>query len=156
METLAVVDASQALIVFHVGELLCCARITHVQEITQNCEMTPVHHAPECVNGVVNLRGQIVTVIDLRKTFGLERLELHPEMRIVVVRFAEERIGLLVERVQDVMQADHYDIEAPPGNVCGVSGAFFREPRYLASNALLQMRSPCPVGDYLATLPAHL
>ncbi len=49
METLAVVDASQALIVFHVGELLCGVRITHVQEITQNCEMTPVHHAPECV-----------------------------------------------------------------------------------------------------------
>lgn len=125
METLAVANTGQELIVFRVGEILCGVSITHVQEITQNFEITPVHHAPDCVKGVVNLRGQIVTVIDLRKTFGLEAAELHPEMRIVVVRFAEERIGLLVERVQDVMQAGHYDLEAPPGNVCGVSGAFF-------------------------------
>ena len=126
METQAVANASEALIVFHVGELLCGVSITHVQEITQNVEITPVHHAPEYVKGVVNLRGRIVTVIDLRKTFGLERVELHPEMRIVIVRFGEENTGLLVDRVQDVMQADQCDIEAPPGNVCGVSGAFFR------------------------------
>lgn len=126
METLAVANTGQALIVFRVDEILCGVSITQVQEITQNVEITPVHHAPECVKGVVNLRGQIVTVIDLRKTFGLEAAELHPEMRIVVVKFAEESIGLLVERVEDVMQADQYDLEAPPGNICGVSGAFFR------------------------------
>lgn len=125
MEATAVANASHELIIFDVGDILCAVSITQVQEINQNLGITSVHHAPAYVKGVLNLRGQIVSVIDLRQKFGFEALELHPEMRIVVVRFAEENIGLLVDRVQDVMRADAGDITVPPANVSGVSGTFF-------------------------------
>ena len=125
MEAVAVESAVHELIIFQVGNILCAASIAQVQEINQNLRITPVHHAPEYVKGVVNLRGQIVTVIDLGQKFGVEAVEQHTDRCIVVVRFAKELIGLLVDDVQDVIWAHASDIEATPGNVSGIQGAFF-------------------------------
>jgi purine-binding chemotaxis protein CheW len=112
-------------IVLEVGNLRCGIAITQIQEINKQIDMTPVHHAPAYVRGVINLRGHIVTVVDLRVKFGLPPLELDEERCIVVVRWSGESIGLLADRIQDIVVADAADILDPPANLSGVAGAFF-------------------------------
>ncbi len=112
-------------IVLEVGNIRCGIAITQIQEINKQIDMTPVHHAPVYVRGVINLRGQIVTVVDLRVKFGLPPLELDEERCIVVVRWSGESIGLLADRIQDIVVADAADILDPPANIHGVAGAFF-------------------------------
>jgi len=112
-------------IVLEVGNIRCGIPITRIQEINKQLDMTPVHHAPAYVRGVINLRGQIVTVVDLRAKFDLPPLDLDEERCIVVVRWSGESIGLLADRIQDIVVADAADILDPPANIRGVTGAFF-------------------------------
>jgi purine-binding chemotaxis protein CheW len=112
-------------IVLEVGNIRCGIAITQIQEINKQIDMTPVHHAPAYVRGVINLRGQIVTVVDLRVKFGLPPLALDEDRCIVVVRWSGESIGLLADRIQDIVVADAADILDPPANIRGVTGAFF-------------------------------
>lgn len=114
------------LALFQSGELLCGLDIAHVQEINQNLAITVVHRAPEYVRGVINLRGAIVTVIELRKKFGFEPLPREAEAQIIVIRQGDEHIGLLVDSVSDVVMADEGDIEPPPSNLGGVAGQYFK------------------------------
>ena len=112
-------------VVLEAGNIQCGIAITQIQEINKHIDMTPVHHAPAYVRGVVNLRGQIVTVVDLRVKFGLPPLEIDEERCIVVVRWSGESVGLLADRIQDIVMADAADILDPPANIRGVTGAFF-------------------------------
>lgn len=113
-------------VLFNVGDMHCGLETSCVQEIfNKNTEITVVHRAPQYVRGVINLRGDIVTIIDLRLKFGFEPLEIGDATQIVVVRHGDESIGLLVDSVSDVVSADPADIEAPPSNVGGITGAYF-------------------------------
>ncbi len=114
------------LALFESGNLLCGLDIAHVQEINKNIAVTVVHRSPEYVCGVINLRGEIVTVVDLRTKFGFEPLAPDAEAQIVIVRQGGENIGLLVDSVSDVVIADEKDIEPPPSNLAGVTGHFFK------------------------------
>jgi len=112
------------LALFQVGEMLCGLDTLHVQEINHNFEITPVHRAPDYVRGVINLRGEIVTVIDLHQKFNMPPSEDQEDIQVVVVRYQEECIALLVDNICDVVIAHHFDISTPPSNVDGISGAF--------------------------------
>ncbi|MBN2022135.1 MAG: purine-binding chemotaxis protein CheW [Pirellulales bacterium] len=111
---------------FYVGDLLIGVNILQVEEINRHVTLTPVPHAPECVRGVINLRGEVVTVMDLRTILGLPRGEVTATTRNVVVNSRGEQIGLLVDRIADVVKAQGDNIEAPPANVGGVQGRFFK------------------------------
>lgn len=102
---------------FHVGNLLLGIDIHDIQEIGRQLDLTPVPHAPECVRGVVNLRGEVVTVLDLRTMLGIEPAELTGSSRNLIVNAGGERIGLLVDRMADVVIAPADDIEPPPPNL---------------------------------------
>jgi len=119
-------DTMRKLALFESGNLLCGLDIAHVQEINKNIAVTVVHRAPNYVCGVINLRGEIVTVVDLRTKFGFEPLPQDAEAQIVIVRQGDENIGLLVDSVSDVVIADEKDIEPPPSNLAGVTGHFFK------------------------------
>ena len=121
-------DASKIgteLAIFTVGDLSCGVDSGIVKEINKLLEITPVPGAPDCIRGVLNLRGQILTVMDLRRRFGLEAEEFHQGMRIVVITSGGENIGLLVDGVSDVMAADPELLEPPPSNIGEVEGTFF-------------------------------
>jgi len=79
--------------------------------------VTPVHHAAACVIGVMNLRGHISTVIDLSARLGLGNLELSGEKRIIIVEWSGERVGLVVDAMQDVLTIDADSIGKAPENV---------------------------------------
>ncbi len=112
--------------VFQIGDLYCGIDIKGIQEINRYQDITPVTNAPSYIKGIINLRGNIITIIDMRAKFGLETtLEPHPDARILVVNDGEEQIGLLVDRMVDVVIAEPNDIEPPPSNIQGVAGTYF-------------------------------
>jgi purine-binding chemotaxis protein CheW len=110
---------------FYVGDALCGMDILKVQEINKLIEMTRVPKAPEYVLGILNLRGEIVTIIDLGKKLGLKSTELIEKNRNIIVNSNGEHIGLMVEQISDVFQAEWEKIEAPPANIGGVQGKYF-------------------------------
>jgi purine-binding chemotaxis protein CheW len=111
---------------FYVGDALCGMDILKVQEINKMTEMTHVPQAPGYVKGILNLRGQIVTIIDLGKKLGLPAVEVNESSRNIIVNSDNEHVGLLVSRIGDVVQADWQTVERPPANIGGVQGAFFK------------------------------
>ena len=116
---------TRELAIFMVGHMPCGLDTELVQEIIKNSQITVVHRAPEYVRGVINLRGEIATIIDLRIKFKMEPYTQNQNMEIVVVRQGDEAIGLLVDRVNDVVIASKDDISPPPSNVGNITGAFF-------------------------------
>ncbi len=111
---------------FYIGGALCGMDILKVQEINKLMEMTKVPQAPKYVTGILNLRGQIVTVIDLGKKMGLTATDLTESTRNIIVNSDNEYIGLLVSRISDVVEARWEKVEKPPANIGGVQGAFFK------------------------------
>ena len=110
---------------FFVGEALCGMDILKVQEINKLIEMTRVPKAPEYVLGILNLRGEIVSIIDLGKKLGLKSTEINDKTRNIIVSSNEEHIGLMVEQICDVIQAEWNKVEKPPNNIGNVQGRFF-------------------------------
>jgi purine-binding chemotaxis protein CheW len=110
---------------FYVGELLMGVDIRLVQEINRQLEMTPVPNAPGHVRGVINLRGEVATVIDLRTVLGLPPAEQTRDTRNLIVHSQNEAIGLLVDRISDILTIHPDQVSEPPSNVDGVDGKFF-------------------------------
>lgn len=124
-ETIVQSDSLE-LTVFAIGDLLCALENAKVREISGLRAFTTVHHAAPHVRGVVNLRGQIMTVLDLGIRFGIGPVPEDRKARILVIHTGEEDVGLLVDGVDDVMTAPLAQMEPPPSNIGGVSGTFFR------------------------------
>ena len=111
---------------FYVGKALCGMDILNVQEINKLMDMTTVPQAPDYVMGILNLRGQIVTIIDLGKKLQLGETERSDMSRNIIVNCKDEYIGLLVSRISDVVEAEWDKVESPPANIGGVQGKFFK------------------------------
>ncbi len=112
------------LVVFHVGDIVCGMNINDIQEIKKVEEITKVHHSPDYVRGVTNLRGQIVTVIDVRKKLHMEINKQLDMMQVIFVNNTGEPIGLLVDQVEDAVMVDEKNIEPPPANIKDVQGKY--------------------------------
>jgi purine-binding chemotaxis protein CheW len=110
---------------FYIGEALCGMDILKVQEINKLIEMTRVPQSPEYVLGILNLRGEIVTIVDLGKKLRLKSTEMSDKTRNIIVNSNGEHIGLMVEKISDVIQAEWEKVEAPPANIGGVQGKYF-------------------------------
>ena len=112
-------------VTFYVGNILIGVEIHQVEEINRHVDVTTVPHAPEYVRGVINLRGEVVTVVDLRAILGLPPAEITQQTRTVVVHSKDEQIGLLVDRIADVIKTRTDGIDPPPANIGGLEGRFF-------------------------------
>lgn len=110
---------------FYIGDALCGMDILKIQEINKLMDMTKVPQAPSYVTGILNLRGQIVTIIDLGRKLGLGSTEITPSARNIIVNSPGEHVGLLVTRLSDVVSADTERIERAPANMGGIQGEFF-------------------------------
>jgi purine-binding chemotaxis protein CheW len=113
------------LVVFTIDGVMCALKIDEVQEIKRVIQINYVHQAPDYVCGVINLRGQIVTVIDLRKRLNYPAAVVSEKSRLVVVKRCDEQIGLLVDTIEDAVIAKAEDILGPPSNIQGVEDRFF-------------------------------
>lgn len=110
---------------FLVGDALCGMDILTIQEINKLIDMTAVPQAPSYVLGILNLRGQIITSIDLGKKLGLGETDMSQDPRNIIVNSRGEHIGLMVRKISDVVQANKDKFEPPPSNMGGIQGEFF-------------------------------
>jgi purine-binding chemotaxis protein CheW len=113
-------------VTFYVGDLLIGVDILHVEEINRLVNVTSVPQAPPQVSGVINLRGEVVTVVDLSRVLGMGNTEIGDHSRTVVINSGDEQIGLLVDQIADVVLVRSDQIEPPPANVSGSDGRFFK------------------------------
>ena len=111
---------------FHIGETLLGIDTLRVQEIIRVSDVTKVHHAPEYVQGVINLRGKIVTVLDLSRKLNLSPAEIRDESRVIIVDHDDEYVGLLVDSISDVIVAERERMVPSPANVDGAQEKFFQ------------------------------
>lgn len=130
------VAATQQLCTFFLGDHIFGVDAHSVQEVIRYQEMTRVPLTPESVSGLINLRGQIVTAIDMRKRLGYpERPEGKLPMN-VVIRSDEGAASLLVDAIGDVIEVSQDNFETPPDTLRGkerelIKGAYKLDGRLL-------------------------
>ncbi len=105
---------------FNLGAAAFGIDARQVQEVAKMGELTRVHHAPPAVVGIRNLRGRVVTVIDLAVRLKLGRVTPSPANRVLIVDSHGEPIGLLVDCVSDTLSVKPGDIAPPPPSLSGV------------------------------------
>ena len=99
---------------FRLGDAEYGLEILKVQEIRSYSAITPIPNTPRAVRGVMNLRGHIIPVVDLRVTFGMSEAEYSRFAVVVVVSIAGKIVGLLADGVSDVLTLARTDIQPPP------------------------------------------
>ena len=98
---------------FRIGSETYGVRIGAVREIVRVPEITTVPSAPDLIEGVINLRGKIIPVMDLRKRFGQTEIQQDKRNRILVVELDNKLLGLIVNSASEVLKIPPSDIEAP-------------------------------------------
>ncbi|NOT43825.1 MAG: chemotaxis protein CheW [Acidobacteria bacterium] len=132
---------------FLVGPLYFGVEVLSVQEVIRYQSMTPVPRAPAIVKGLINLRGQIVTAIDMRERLGLPPRSADTPPMNVVVRTDSGVVSLLVDAIDDVVEAEASKFEPPPETLVGavstlVTGVFKLSGRLLL---VLDVATACAV-----------
>jgi len=122
---------------FYLGDALFGVDILRVREINRHLEMTKVHKVASHVRGLLNLRGQIVTVLDLGIRIGIGETKVKNESRSLILKSAFEAgvegasgsstsnaVGLLVDKIGDVLKVDESAVESPPANIGVIEGKY--------------------------------
>ncbi len=117
---------SDQLISFAMGEENYGVNIQTVKEVIRSREITMLPKAPAFVKGVINLRGDIIPIIDLRERFGMEQVEYNDMTRVIVVEVEGRSIGMVVDSVSHVIRLEEEQIEPPPPCVGKVSEEYIR------------------------------
>lgn len=117
-------DETIEFLVFFVGEIRCGINILEIEGINWVPSITPVCSAPDYVKGLLNLRGQIVTVFDLGKRLGLGCCNITKKNRIIIIKSEAEYIGLLVDSIAEVISTPVKSVESPPANTMDAQGVF--------------------------------
>ncbi|WP_248926352.1 chemotaxis protein CheW [Paenibacillus hamazuiensis] len=111
--------------------------VEKVRTIERMMPMTRVPKTPEFIKGVINLRGVVVPVIDLRGRFGFAEAEYTDNTRIIIVAVGDIEVGMIVDSANDVIDVDSDAIENPPEIVGGIKAKYLRGIAKIADDRLL-------------------
>ena len=114
------------LVTFRIGEEEFGVDILAVQEIIRLMQITMVPRAPAFIEGVINLRGKVIPVINMRTRFGMPALEHDSNTRIVVMELEQKIVGFLVDGVSEVLRIPACTVEDPPPVVAGIGSEYIR------------------------------
>ncbi len=112
------------LVSFKIGNEEFGIDILKVQEIIRLMTITEVPNSPEFVEGVINLRGRVIPVLDLRVKLGMSRIEHSSSTRIIVVEINNTTVGFIVDAVSEVLRIPQNITEPPPEIVAGVESEY--------------------------------
>ena len=143
---------------FYIGNARFGINILMVREINRHLEITPAERAPEFVRGLLNLRGQVVTVIDLGVRLGLGPRVITPESHCLVLKTSSDLavhqkaglldddtsndvIGFLIDRVGDMVTVGEKDLEPAPANISGVDGQFLLAVAKLEDGLMVALKT---------------
>jgi len=101
-------------VTFHLEGEIYGINVMLVQEVLRVTEIAPVPGAPDFVLGIINLRGNVVTVIDTRKRFALPAKEMDDSTRIVIIESDQQTVGIVVDGVSEVVNVSRNEIETAP------------------------------------------
>jgi purine-binding chemotaxis protein CheW len=120
--------------------------VEHVQEVLRSQQLTRVPLAPSAVAGLINLRGQVVTAIELRERLGRPPRPEGTDAVVIVVRLHGEAVSLLVDSIADVVDVDAADFESPPDTLEGSARDLIRGAYKLDGKLLLALDVQKAVG----------
>jgi len=121
------------LVVFNIGQEVYAVEIAMVKEIIQMQAITRVPGVPPSVEGVINLRGSVIPIVDLRKRFKLAHLERNKDTRIVIVNCKGQEVGVVVDSVAQVLRVPVDSIES--------STNFFNEDKLNHIRAIVKLEN---------------
>lgn len=141
--------ASDEIICFEVGDSLFGLPMNQVQEISRDVEVWPVPHAPREVKGLINLRGRVVTVMDVHSRLEIASTQPHGNGRNIIVRSEGELIALHVDRIVDTLTIARRDVKPAPKDASPtlkdlLSGVYCRESQLVS---LLDLEALLAVVD---------
>lgn len=125
------------LVTFGLGSEEFGVDILAVHEINRMMNLTRVPQAPAEVEGVINLRGRIIPVIELRRRFGMPESERSEQSRIIVVEVHGRVIGFIVDRVHEVLRVQSNVVEPAPAMVCSIDSDFIAGVGKLSDRLLI-------------------
>lgn len=137
----------QQLCTFHVGDGYFGIPVEQVQEVVRPQPITPVPLAPRVVRGLLNLRGQILTAIDLRYRLGLGEPGDYSQLMNVVVRTEEFPVSFLVDEIGEVLDVNEDSFEGPPDTLQGEMRDLIRGAYKLDGRLLLALNTKLTIQD---------
>lgn len=145
--------AEQQFVAFKLNSQLYAADIRNVGGIIEYTHITKIPNIPDFIEGVINLRGKIIQIINLKKYFNMENTTDCSDRRIVLYQIDGVDIGLIVDDASQVLKLDDADIEAPPEMIHGIRGNYIRGIGKLNESIiiLLDLSRILTVNENLAT-----
>ncbi|MFA6596733.1 MAG: chemotaxis protein CheW [Ignavibacteriaceae bacterium] len=125
------------LVSFFIGDEEFGVDILYVQEINRMSQVTKVPNAPDFVNGVINLRGRVIPVIDLRLKFGMPKKEPDKNTRIIVMEVSGKTVGFIVDSVNEVLRISKDVTEPPPELAMGINSEYIKSVGKLEDRLLI-------------------
>ncbi len=132
-------DEILQLVSFNIGTEEFGIDILKVQEINRMVDITRVPRAPEFVEGIINLRGKVIPIIDVRKRFNMQLAEHDKNTRIVVVDIDGQIMGMVVDSVSEVLRIPASTIEPPPEVVSSIDSEYIRGVAKLDDRLLIHL-----------------
>lgn len=117
-------DEILQLVTFYLGKEEFAVDILNIQGINRMIEITAVPNAPDFVEGVINLRGKVIPLVNLRKRMGMLPMLWDRSTRFIVVEFTNKVIGFIVDSVSEVLRISKDTIEPPPPMMTGVNSDY--------------------------------
>ncbi len=125
------------LILFSLGRGYYAIPIENVFEIKKIQEITVVPKSPKYIEGVINLRGNVVPIINLRKRFGMEQIEFNKKNKIIIVEVGKRQFGLIVDAVAEVIVLNSDQVEATLPTSSGLKAEFIKGIGKLAEKLII-------------------
>ena len=146
MEEEILIENEIQLVAFKLGREEYCISILQVQEIKRMTDITRVPHTPDYVRGVMNLRGSVLPVVDLKKRLGLESNDFTDDTRIIIVKVEDLSVGLIVDAVSEVMAIEQNSIENAQSVVSGVAANYLDGVGKLDNRLLILLNLEAIIG----------
>ena len=125
-ESRAELEDSTNLVTFRLGSGEYAIDIMQAKEIIKMEKITLIPNAPDFVEGVINLRGNIIPIIDLKKRFNLEEIEGDKNTGIIIVKIEDVDMGIIIDSISKVVYISNSDIQPPPPMLSGIGQKYIK------------------------------
>lgn len=139
-------DNDVQLVVFRLGQEEYGVSILQVQEIKRMTDITRVPHTPDYITGVINLRGSVLPVIDLKKRLGLQPQPFTDDTRIIIVKVEDLSAGMIVDAVSEVLTIGRDNIEPPQTAIGAVDASYLSGVGKLDNRLLILLNLDAIIG----------
>ena len=122
---------------FFLGHEEYAIDILFIEEITRPLSVTYVPRVPPYIMGVISLRGRVIPVLNLHVRLGLTAFALGKKTRFIICQMDDVEVGLVADKVNDVVSLDHYQLEPPPAKIAASGSGFIKNIGHIGERVLI-------------------